>query len=670
MAEYKVVVAIILAMVITAAATSAYFITRPKPAPPPGPATVTGKIIDAKTGDPLAGVEVTVDGYSTSTGTDGTFTILLKVGDYTLTVSKKGYESKSVPLSVAEEKVYTQDFSIARVPYGTFRVGWTTEVNSLNPTTCWSDEGGLAIDAMFDALYRISREASPEPDLVVKETISPDGLTWDLEIVEDATWSDGAPLNADSVVYNFKVLLKTMPPLLMENLEFIDSIEKMGEYSVRLRLKHPMPLDLAKILLSDIYIFIREQELGPADEVTLDAVLNYAPEETKITNGPFKMVEWKKGERIVLEANGEYWRGAPNIERLVFVRYMNAEAMAEGLLAGQIDATYERIPPPMVRKVQETSGFGVAITKSWWLNDIIFNMQDWNEYMRPALLQPEVRKAFAMSMDWDKAIRVVWLGYAEPNPSIIPNAGVFAKYYNESLKYYEFNPEKARKLLEEHGWKDLDGDGWLEKEITYTIKPLALKDGKIQVDEEGNLVRVPEDQWITKTELYELDFDVWIETSYEMEVKWFEVMKPDLQRAGINIKVHLVEGSVLYDKIWGADGITADFDIIGWGWNIGFDPTYIMGWLSAYQIGGWSDSCYHEPEFNRLYMAQKYELDEAERIRMIKRMQWLVYRDLPYIIMCWPDWIQGYSEEFTGYVSMPLRGIINQYTFTEIRVTD
>jgi len=180
------------------------------------------------------------------------------------------------------------------VPRGTFRVGWTTEVNSLNPSTCWST---LVIDAMYDALYTISRDFDVIPNLVKSEKISDDFLTWDLELVQGATWSDGAPLDADSVVYNFQVLLKTMPTMMSTSLEFIDSIEKTGDYSIRINMKYRMPASLVKTLLADDYIFLREKELGPVDNVTLEDVQNYAVEETKITNGAFKMGEWKKPKR-------------------------------------------------------------------------------------------------------------------------------------------------------------------------------------------------------------------------------------------------------------------------------------------------------------------------------------------------------------------------------------
>lgn len=678
----KVIAAVIAVVIIIAAIVGIYYISMPPPAPtptptptptpPPGPSTIAGKVTDVKTGAAVSGATVTANGYRATTGPDGVYSLSVRVGKYTLTATIEGYKTETASVDASEEKTYTVNVSLMPVPRGTLRVGWTTEVNSLNPTTCWSTEGGLVIDAMFGTLYTISREFEAIPDLVKSEEISADFLTWDLELVPDATWSDGAKLDADSVVYSFEVLLKTMPPMMTGYLEFIDSIEKTGDYSIRINMKYAMPASLVKILLAEDFVFLREKELGPLDQVELDDVTNYAPEETKVTNGAFKMIEWKKGEYISLGANEDYRKGSPHIEKLVFVRYLNEEAMVEALIAGELDMTYERIPVTMVKLIQSKIGLGVAVQKSHWMNEIAFNMGDWNEYMRPALLQPEVRKAFAYCMDYQKIIDLVWLGYAEANPSIVSSAGLYTKYHNKELEYFPFDIEKAKEILEENGWVDTNGNGWRDKELTYTIMPLALdEEGNLQIDDEGRLVRVPEDQWITKTERFELDFDVWIETSYAVELKCFEVMKPSLNEAGINIRVQLLEGSVLYDRIWGTEPPYAlnDFDIIGWGWDIEEDPTYIMEWMSAYQIGSWSDACYHDPEFNLLYLAQKREIDEAKRIEIIKEMQAMVYRDLPYIVMCWPDQVQGYNiEKFEGYVNMPLKGIANEYTFEEVRL--
>jgi len=547
----------------------------------------------------------------------------------------------------------------------TFRVGWEAEIPSLNPATNWAEEGGFIIDLMFDSFYELNEKSEPVPLLVVDEKISDDLLTWDLTIAQGVTWHDGEPLTADDVVYNLKALLKTMPPMLRADLEFIDSVEKTGEYSIRLHMKYAQPERLTKVLLADDpLVFLPPHLMPPLEEITLQDILDYKPE---IGFGPFKLVEWKKDQHVILEAYEGYWGKKPYIDRLIFKRYDSETATVEALLAGEVDLVFEITAMTLVPRIKRAKGFDVSATRSQWLHDVIFNLADWNENIRPAILQPEVRRALAHCIDVEKIIKLVWLGYAQPTATILPNAGPYPPYLNTDIKYYEFNPEKAAQILEENGWIDRDGDGIREKTITYTIRPLKLEDGKHVVGPDGHLERVPPDQWVVKTETFKLDFEVWIETSYSVLLRVFEIIKEDAAKAGIRLRPTVMEGAKMYDQIWGEDGYRADFDILGWGWNIGADPTFILEWLSAYQIGGWSDSNYHNPEFTGLYLLQKKTIDPQKRAEIIRRAQELVHRDLPYIIMYWPDKLDGYSLAWTGYVQQDLVGLCNRMTFLSVR---
>mgnify|MGYP001060489029 CR=1 FL=1 len=116
----KVSAALIVAVIIIAILAGALVMvtTLPPPAPPPptppppGPATITGKVMDAKTGTPIAGASVKCDGYSATTGSDGTYSLSVKVGSYTVTVSMTGYETRTASVSATEAKTYTASISL------------------------------------------------------------------------------------------------------------------------------------------------------------------------------------------------------------------------------------------------------------------------------------------------------------------------------------------------------------------------------------------------------------------------------------------------------------------------------------------------------------------------------------------------------------------------------
>jgi|GEM_PF-2045103 len=547
-----------------------------------------------------------------------------------------------------------------------FTVGWKAEIPTLNPAKSWAEEANIVIDLMFDGLYTLDKDANPVPELIVEEEISEDTMTWDFTMTDQASWQDGQPLTADDVVYNLKVLTKTQPPQLTPNLEFIDSVEKTGPYSFSLNMKYQQPISLTKAMLEDLLgIWLPPHKLPPVEEMKLQDVLDYKP---RLGSGPFEFEEWKKDQYLVLNSVQNYWQGAANIDKLVFRRFSQENAQVEALKSGQIDLAFELTSPTLVKSIEATSGVSVANTPSQWFHELVFNLTDWNENMRPALHQLEVRKALAHLVDVDKIVNLVWLGYAKRNPSILPSWEPYKDFYNEELEYYDFDVEKAKQILEENGWVDRNGDGIREKTVSYTIKPLALKDGKMQYnEEEGTIKRVPEDEWIEKEKTVKLDFSVWIETSYSIELRVFEIVKEAAKKAGIRLRPNVMEGAKMYDLIWGEDGYRGDYDMLGWGWNIGVDPTFVLSWLSMYQIGAYSDSNWHNAEFNRIYRNQAREVDHQKRIEMVKRAQELVHEQLPYVVMYWPDKLDGYSEDFQGYVQQDLVGLTQDLTFMNLK---
>jgi len=102
--------AILTLMIIVLAAVVIYYVTLPRPV---GPATITGKVTDAKTGAPILGATVKLNGLAYITGPDGTYSLKVTVGDYKLTVTMTGYEAKTTSVSAKEEKTYTVDIVLA-----------------------------------------------------------------------------------------------------------------------------------------------------------------------------------------------------------------------------------------------------------------------------------------------------------------------------------------------------------------------------------------------------------------------------------------------------------------------------------------------------------------------------------------------------------------------------
>jgi peptide/nickel transport system substrate-binding protein len=92
-----------------------------------------------------------------------------------------------------------------------------------------------------------------------------------------------------------------------------------------------------------------------------------------------------------------------------------------------------------------------------------------------------------------------------------------------------------------------------------------------------------------------------------------------------------------------------DYDLYMWGWGPDPDPDFILSTFTAGQCGGWSDTCYTDPEYDQLYQDQKTASDTAERQAIINQMQQIIYRDMPEVVLYYDQSLEAYrSDEWTG----------------------
>ncbi|MCX6068269.1 MAG: hypothetical protein NT121_21390, partial [Chloroflexi bacterium] len=102
---------------------------------------------------------------------------------------------------------------------------------------------------------------------------------------------------------------------------------------------------------------------------------------------------------------------------------------------------------------------------------------------------------------------------------------------------------------------------------------------------------------------------------------------------------------------------TGDYDLVIWAWEPDPDPDFILSVLTTDQFvdGGWSDSGYHNPAYDQLYLGQQKLVDKTARQQAIWKMQEMVFTDMPYIVLFYEDMLQAYrSDRFTGFIESPL----------------
>ncbi len=321
------------------------------------------------------------------------------------------------------------------------KIAMDQDINGYSP-----QPGGLwqLGSLIYDCLVELDENWNQVPGLAKSWEISSDGKIWTFHLREGVKFHDGTELDSEDV----KVTFENMP-YRFGNLVFLEKVECPDKYTVKLYFKKP-----CYTIASDVAVAFS----GIISSTAFENGKIVKP----IGTGPFKLVKWVKGEKIVLEKNKDYWAGEPKIDEIIVKIIPDPDARVMALEAGEVDLIYCRGLLPAMSRLEENPDITVK-SKPGQGNNVIYL----NTFIDP-LNSVKVRKAIAYAIN-KEAISSLIGKYAHPAHHILSPA--FGKYVNMNVKLPEYNPEKAKILLAEEGWEDSNGDGILDK----NGKPLKLK---------------------------------------------------------------------------------------------------------------------------------------------------------------------------------------------------
>jgi len=473
--------------------------------------------------------------------------------------------------------------------------------DTANPATGWYNY------SLRNLLYDTVVEWGPldefVPGLAESWSVSDDGLVWTFNIRENVTFHDGSPCTAEEIAWSINWVIE-------------NEIETMASYVINFAEVTALNPTTLQITLSNPvgnmeYLLIFVWILPPSvwGEMTIDEIGEFEDISAGIGAGPYKLVEWSEGEYLILEANENYWRGKPAIDRIVWYEYANQDALVQALLAGEIDMIGgDAVPFTAVDTLKQEADIEVPIMKSLSFDELILN--SFADGTQPASLwDPTVRLAIEYAVDRQQIINVAYLGYGEPLISPIPPA--MGDWYNTDLVPVPFDLAEGNRLLDEAGYVDSDGDGIRE----YSDgTPLAYR---FNGTEGAQTARI------------------------------MEIIADGLEQIGISAPPTLIDEDSLI-ALYPA----YDFDLVYWGWGVDPDPDFSMLIFTCDQAVeyGWSDSGYCDEEFDALYLEQGVTVDHDARRAIIWKMQEKLYTDKPYIVLVNYPTIQAYnSQKFTGF---------------------
>ncbi|WP_332719484.1 ABC transporter substrate-binding protein [Pelagibacterium mangrovi] len=284
---------------------------------------------------------------------------------------------------------------------------------------------------VFDQLTEINPDGSVAPRLATDWSVSEDLLTWTFTIRNDATFHDGAPVTARDVEYTTRQILDNPQSPTRTFLSLVENVEATNENTVVFTLNQPYAIFERQISFISIISEAYHKEVG--DE-------GYASH--PIGSGPYKFVEWVRDDRLELEANEDYWRGAPAIKSAVFRPIPADASRATALASGGVDLVTS-LPPSLVASLDATPGIETGVAPGSRVIFVGFNVNI------PPLDSPEIREAIDLAINRQAITEQLLRGMGAPSSMMVPPNNVG---YNPDLEPVQQDMARAQELVIQSGY--------------------------------------------------------------------------------------------------------------------------------------------------------------------------------------------------------------------------
>ncbi len=337
-------------------------------------------------------------------------------------------------------------------------LGHISDVRSLDPGRSWDSRSAKMTYNLYETLVMQKRTVDSQgnvtwshdeygPLLAESWERSLDGKTWTFKLRKGIKFHDGTPFNAQAVKFSLeRVLIMSLGPdwFLKQFVELHKSIEVVNDHEVRFHLTKPCPVFLE--LLGRTTCSIVSPTAVKAHGGVQSDTINKWMANNAVGTGAFKLKERVPGEKIILEANSDYWGKKPHMKSILYRIIKEPSNLYMLLKAGEIDMIMRGLSYKDYAALEKTPGIKLYKKSPW--PELRFAPISF--FLKPSPLNSrKVRQALNYAVNQKSLIKDICYNYAAPLTSPI-GPGMFA--HNSSLWPYDYNPEKAKQLLKEAGY--------------------------------------------------------------------------------------------------------------------------------------------------------------------------------------------------------------------------
>jgi len=318
----------------------------------------------------------------------------------------------------------------------TITIGVTDKITELDPANAYDFYTWEIMNNIMGGLVRYKPGTTElEPYLAESWEVSDDGLVYTFKLRENLKFADGTPCKAQDVVRSIKRVMKIQGDPSWLVTDFVEDVEAVDDYTVKFTLKKPTAYFIS--LLATPPYFPVHPDYNP-DEID--------PDQTAGGVGPYKIVDWKRDQELILEANPNFFGDQPMTKRIVIKFYKDATTLRLAIEKGEVDIAWRTLTPIDIESLKEKEGLQVIEAPGGFIRYLVLNANEDTDYPTKNIY---VRKAIAAAIDREDIAQRVYRGTVEPLYSLVPigmwsHEDVFKEMYGDG------NIELAKEYLNKY----------------------------------------------------------------------------------------------------------------------------------------------------------------------------------------------------------------------------
>lgn len=477
-------------------------------------------------------------------------------------------------------------------------IGIGADAKRLLPLLASDSVSGDISGLIFNGLTKYDKNINITGDLAESWDVSGDGLRIIFHLRKGVRWHDGTEFTSDDVLFTYNTVTNPkIPTPYGSNYGPVKNVEKMDKYTVRVTYKEPYAPALESWGMGIIPRHILE-----GNDIT-DERFSRNP----VGTGPYKLKEWVTGQKIVLEAFDGYFEGRPKINKYLARVIPDTATMFLELKFGGID--FMGLTPPQYKLQSNKKLFNKYFQRfrypAFGYTYIGYNLLD------PRFADKRVRKALTHAINKKDIIDGVLLGYGTPCTGPFPPE---SWAYNPDVRDIEYDPEKAKMLLQEAGWL-MKEDGILYKDN----KPFR--------------------------------FTILINQANDVRIKTAQIIKENLKKVGIEMDIKVLEWQAMLHEFIDKKR----FEAIIMGWALSRDPDIYDIWHSSKtKEGEFNFISFRNEEVDGLLLEGRRTFDIKKRKRIYNRIHSILSEEQPVTFLFVPDALPVLHKRFKGVEKAPL----------------